>query len=344
MNNECRLLDRYELQQDLVEALEHTEHHRHLAEKVLNCHKKFRHKHCDGNHDWAKADNSCSVRICPHCAHRRAKELVARAQAFLAGKSGLRYLVLAERNSSNLAAGIASLFAAWTRLRRSVRWKHKVSGCLLALEVTYNRKTRTWHPHLNVLTEGEYFPFAELNQAWIKATCGNGRTSRINQVDEGTVNELLKYVLKVAEREEDASKESKFHLILEDPAAIDEFLASIYGARVVRTYGTFHGLGVEDEASPEKAEKCPDCGSTRIFDLGKVSHEQLSFDFEKQVFRVLRVQMDISRAWLKTVSFDGTELTRRAELASARSWIAVEARQRVRAYEQKLCQHYAVAA
>ena len=75
-------------------------------------------------------------------------------------------------------------------------------GSIAVLEVTYNKRNRTWHPHLKVLIEGEYFPFAELNLAWKNATEGKGRTTHIQQANEGTVKELLKYTLKVAERDE----------------------------------------------------------------------------------------------------------------------------------------------
>lgn len=284
INREFRLLDRYELQTELVTALDATEFHSHLAGKVFACHKKFRGKRCDGNHTWAKANNSCSVRMCPHCAHRRARIMAARVQKFIVGKTNLRYLVLAERNSSNLKDGVDSLWAAWMRLRRSVHWKRKVRGSIAVLEVTYNRDSRTWHPHLNVLMDGDYFPFEQVNLLWQAATAGNGRTSHISAADEGTVRELIKYTLKVAERKKEETGVSSLRLIVDRPEAIDEFLSALYGARLIRTYGTFFGLNITDEGNPE--EECPDCGSKTVVDLGPISNHQLYFDFEKECFRV----------------------------------------------------------
>ncbi len=325
LGKEFRLLDRYEMQRDLVEALERTEFHQHLAAKVENCHKKFRHKRCDQNHDWAKADNSCSVRICPHCSHRRSKILAARTQTFVVGKAGLRYVVLAERNSENLEAGLRSLWASWTRLRRSVRWKRKVRGSIVALEVTYNAKEKTWHPHLNVLMEGEYFPFEELNQAWDKATEGNGKTSFIRAADEGTVYELIKYVTKISD-------------LLDDAAVLDEFLSGVYGCRFIRTYGTFHGLKVEDENDPE--EECPDCGSKCVVDLGTLSVNQLSFDFEKEVFRVVRSAPKIRDALRYATAFCPWHFALDGIRDPQSVAIAVEARQRMRKYEQAVSKKF----
>jgi hypothetical protein len=278
LGKEFRLLDRYEMQGELVDALAQTERHTHLVPKVAACHKSFRHWRCESNHDWAEAENSCSVRVCPHCSHRRSKILAERTQEFIVGKSQLRYAVLAERNCKDLQEGIRSLWEGWTRLRRSVRWKRKVLGCIVALEVTYNRKNRTWHPHLNVLIEGEYFPFGELNHLWREATEQRGKTSFIRAADEGTVHELIKYVTKVSD-------------LLDEPSALDEFLVASDGRRLIRTYGSFRGLTLGDEESPEVGGRCPDCGpgkNVSVVQLGYVPSHQLSFDFEKGVFRVAR--------------------------------------------------------
>ena len=284
LSEECRLLDRYELQRELVKTLQQTEHHAHLAYRVAECHHSFHHRRCDQNHDWAEAENSCSVRVCPHDSRRRSLILAGRLEKFLVGQEGLRYAVFAERNTANLEAGIASLWEAWTRLRRSVRWKRYVKGCIVALEVTRNAEEGTWHPHLNVLMQGDYFPFEELNQAWVAATDGNGQTSFIRAADLGTVRELIKYVTKLAD-------------LLVNPKALDEFLTAVFRRRLVRSYGTFYGLKVDDEENP--GVECPDCGSTTTVRLGHVPSHQIRLD-AKGVLRVRRpahrVEFDLKRA------------------------------------------------
>lgn len=332
LSRELRLFDRYEMQGVLVEALEKTKHHRHLAEKVMLCHKKFRKRTCDQNHSWARAENSCCCRMCPHCSHRRAGVLGRRTQELVVDKTGLRYVVLAERNCKNLKAGIVSLYKAWNSLRRSVCWKGKVVGAIAVLEVTYNRKRRTWHPHLNVLIEGEYFPFAELNLAWRKATEGKGRTTHIQAANAGTVKELLKYTLKVAERDENGD----LYLILDEPAAIDEFLSAVYGVRLVRAYGTFHGVKVNDEDAPEE-EQCPDCGSKCIVDVGPVCQSQLSFDFTKEVWRVTSPPSERERA-LHLARYTPPPMYSTNPESIAR---AVEARQNRTRYERAVCNLFA---
>jgi len=272
LSDECRLLDRYELQKELVETLEQTKNHRHLVPRVAACHHTFRHWRCDQNHDWAEAEHSCSVRVCPHDSRRRSLILAGRMEKFLFGMTGLRYVVFAERNTLDLREGVRLLWESWTSLRRSVRWKKYVRGCIVAMEVTYNREEGTWHPHLNVLMEGEYFPFEELNQAWIAATEGRGQTSFIRAADVGTVRELIKYVTKISD-------------LMGKPEALDEFLSAVFRRRLVRTYGTFYGLPVDDEENPGIV--CPDCQSRTVVRLGYVPSYQISLD-EKGILRADR--------------------------------------------------------
>jgi hypothetical protein len=331
LSEESRLLDRYEAQGELAGALERTEFHRHLAEKVLGCHKKFRHFRCDNNHDWAKSTNSCSVRLCPHCSRDKAKTIGTKVQAFVVGKENLKYMVLAERNSKNLAEGIKSLYAAWDKLRRSVFWKRRVTGSMAVLEVTYSVKRKSWHPHLNVLFEGEYIPFKELNLKWQKVTENRGRTSWIQKANEGTVWELVKYTLKVAEYE-NTSEGRVLKLLFDDPKVLDEFLASVYGVRLIRTYGTFRSMGdVEGEE-----EKCPDCGSTCFVDLGWAAHHQLKFDFDKQIFRVVRSPGEIITALREGRAFDPSHLDFLIRKQREKIPLAVEARKEFAVYERRV--------
>jgi hypothetical protein len=336
LNKEFGLLDRYEVQAELVGALERTEFHRHLAEKVLGCHKKFRHKRCENNHDWARATNSCSVRLCPHCAHDKVNLVGKRVQAFVVGKENLKYMVLAERNSKNLAEGIKSLYQSWDKLRRSVFWKRRVTGAMAVLEVTYSAKRKSWHPHLNVLFEGDYIPFRELNIKWQKVSEGRGRTSWIQKANEGTVWELIKYTLKVAEYE-NTSEGRVLQLLFDEPGVLDEFLSSVYGVRLIRTYGSFRSMG--DVESEE--EKCPDCGSTCFVDLGWAAHNQLRFDFDKQVFRVVRSPGEIISALREGKHFDPSHLNFLIRKQQEQIPLAVEARKAFAVHEKRVRQTFA---
>jgi Replication protein len=193
-------------------------------------------------------------------------------EMFLLGKprNTLRYMVFSERTCSDLKKGMISLEKSFNRLRRSKKWRAKVKGCITAVEVTV-RPNGMWHPHLNVLAEGEYFPHEELVQMWIAATKGAGKMVYVHAADAGTVRELIKYVTKISD-------------LVGNPVALDEFLTAVYKCRLVRTYGSFYRLKLDEEESPRKP-KCPDCGSTAIIKLQLVIPQLVSMDL-KGVLRV----------------------------------------------------------
>ena len=72
-----------------------------------------------------------------------------------------------------------------------------------------------------------------------RATEGRGRTSFIRAADAGTVRELIKYVTKIAD-------------LVGDAPALDEFLTAVARKRLVRTYGTFYDVPVDDEENPAR--------------------------------------------------------------------------------------------
>lgn len=219
--------------------------------------------------------------------------MATRVENFLVGRDGLRYAVLAERSCEHLEEGKQSLWAAWTRLRRSVSWKRKVKGCIVVMEVTYNSDAKTFHPHLNVLMEGEYFPFEELNQAWVWATSGRGQTSFIRAADAGTVRELIKYVTKVID-------------LLGSPVVLNEFLLATQRARMVRTYGSFYGVTKEVEGEENQGTVCKVCESPCVVKLSTVPAWQVMLAFTpkgEEYFRVDRPPGETASRMFDLVQF-----------------------------------------
>lgn len=123
-------------------------------------------------------------------------------------------------------------------------------GAVVVFETTYNRDTKQFHPHLNVLMEGKFIPFEELNAAWVEASNERGKTSFIKKADAGTVRELIKYVAKAAELCDP-----------DEPEILDRFFDVVKGKRLVRTYGTFFRMKVEDQGG----RSCPDCGEDQVY-------------------------------------------------------------------------------
>lgn len=321
LSEELRLLNVYALQDDIIDTVKETEHHKHLVPKMARCHRSgFRLKKCDQGHRFVRPEESCGQRICAHCSRQRSQELITNTEAICVGKTNLRYIVFSERNCKDLVQGRKLLWKAFTRLRRSVRWDLRVDGCIVVEEITYNAEKDTYHPHLNVLYEGEYIPFEELRQMWWKATEGRGRTAHIQKADAGTIKELLKYITKIAD-------------FIGHSAALDKFLLAIKGARMVRTYGTFRAVVLPDDKTAQS--QCPDCppGSHPcIVDLGPVHAYQLTLDL-KGVFRIKPAWAGEKERWKEAMQFPPSMppvRKRRPMSALERRWNEVQQKVRQR--------------
>lgn len=184
----------------------------------------------------------------------------------IAGLREPKYLVLSMRNCSlkELRRGIDDLFFAFERLRHSKMWAN-VRGALAVLEVTFNEKEQTWHPHLNVIFDGPYISKAQLDEAWVRSTAGRGCITWIERADQRTVRELLKYITKLTE-------------FVHVPDAVEWFLRATRGKRFIRTYGSLYRLKLEEIDSQDQDEgqgACPDCGchDVRVFSTSLQRHD-----------------------------------------------------------------------
>src|ERR1035437_766443 len=327
LGKEFALLDRYALTDVLGETLKGTKH-RYRAESLLNCHRMFRGRICRNGHKWARATKSCGLRICPHCCRQRATEGAQKVEPFLRSRpdNSLRFMVLTDGNCADLDEGRPFIVAALERLRHTVAWKEKVKGCVVTFEATSNphcvcglrkrqheghdratncefrkaeKQTDPWHPHLNVLFEGDYFPHAQLCQMWEKATDGRAKGVHVSAVKNGFIDleaggtskaarELVKYITKASD-------------LVGDPVALEQFLDAVYNRRLFRTYGTFYGLESPEELE-KRAEVCPDCGTDEWVETDFLQPQLVGMDC-KGVLRDHREQRDVDRAVRKALCF-----------------------------------------
>lgn len=223
-----------------------------LADEVSQCHRWFQGHRCTEGHAWATPGFSCRLRLCPFEMRARSMAALHKFGDVLARLKEPRYLVLTVENCAleELRRGIDDLFAAFERLRHSHLWT-SVRGALAVLEVTFNESAVTWHPHLNIIFEGEYISKSELDAVWFRATRGRGRITWIQRADRRTVLELLKYVTKLLD-------------FVHKPEAVEWFLKGTYRKRFIRTYGSLYGLKLEEDTREGRGDDprltCPDCG------------------------------------------------------------------------------------
>lgn len=117
-----------------------------------------------------QAAEFCRDRLCPMCSWRKSlvmfsqiSDIMLRIDSTTDGLVPI-FLTLTMRNcvSSDLADRVTHLLKAWSRMTnksgRRKPWRIAV-GWFRALEITYNKKDGTWHPHIHaiLLVEPDYF-------------------------------------------------------------------------------------------------------------------------------------------------------------------------------------------
>lgn len=101
--------------------------------------------------------NFCKDRLCPMCNWRRSKKIFAQVSACMdhVERDGFRFifLTLTVKNCpfSELSETISALLNGWKSLYRKRDFQKRVCGSFRTLEITVNRKTCTFHPHLHVI-------------------------------------------------------------------------------------------------------------------------------------------------------------------------------------------------
>jgi plasmid rolling circle replication initiator protein Rep len=161
--------------------------------------------------------NFCRERLCPMCAWRRSLKVFHEVSRVMSKAQADRpelvplFLTLTLRNvsGSKLSETLDMVFDGWKRLGTAhTRFRHIVSGWFRALEVTYNVKSDTFHPHIHaiLLVDKDYFKrsskkyitTAQWVQMWRRALRLNyDPVCNIQRVKgREALNEVSKYTVK----------------------------------------------------------------------------------------------------------------------------------------------------
>jgi Replication protein len=162
------------------------------------------------------------------------------------------------RPAGELALAVASLWDAFSRLRHRSIWK-SVKGAIVSLEITYNGRDRSWHPHLHIVLESDYIPWSSIHAVWVEVSRGEGNAVYIQKCRPGWERELIKYITKVAD-------------LLKDKDAFREFLRVTQNKRFIRTYGTLYNARMEGEPKPD-VPVCSGCGAVMFLEAERVKVE-----------------------------------------------------------------------
>lgn len=180
-----------------------------------------------------RAANFCKGRLCPMCSWRRTlkifhqvSEVVDRLERDHADLVPL-FLTLTVRNCSggDLSHTLDIIFGGWNKLLKHQRIGRVVRGWFRGVEVTYNRSTDTYHPHIHALLivdrsyfrSRDYMETSEIVERW-RLACGldydpvchlqRVRAAKITEKYK-TVAELAKYTVKDTDITRIASNEKR---------------------------------------------------------------------------------------------------------------------------------------
>lgn len=229
------------------------------AEKVRACGKAYSFYVCHdcGSYCYLQ-EFHCDDRLCSLCARARVKKLLEAYGMALRDLKGARMVTVSMRSrpAGELKYAVKELWDAFTRLRHRAVWK-SVRGAIVSLEITWNAKHHSWHPHLHVLVDSQFIDWYRLRGAWSAVTLGEGSSVYIQRCRAGWERELIKYVTKVSS-------------LFKSPEALGEFLRFARGKRFIRTYGNLYNCAVNREETHE-TPVCRECGAALHLERSCVS-------------------------------------------------------------------------
>lgn len=253
------------------------------SNNIKHCGTNLIFKSCpNGDHKHLVGANFCRERFCPMCAYRRQKKFYHSTldiMNYIAALDIFHYtfLTLTVKNvkSYQLAAALQMLSKSWDKFMKRRKIKALVKGFIKAVEITYNKDTNEYHPHLHVVLvfdkeyyKSHYISHNSFMQTWkecIKATYDP--FVFVEKIEDTapaqSVTELVKYTCKWSD--------------IINSEVLQVFSAALRGKRCI-SYGGIckevkAKLKIEDIESntanlnDTELRACPECGSELVYEL-----------------------------------------------------------------------------
>jgi hypothetical protein len=179
----------------------------------------------------------CRDRLCPLCADRRGRQAAARTVDIVKRFNAPRFITLTlKHNQAPLAAELARLHESLKKLRAHKTWTKRVFGGVYGVEVTRSHKTASWHVHVHLIVDGEFFPHEVLKALWLSVT-GDSFIVDIAIVKDRT--KTARYISRYVSKPVDVDTW--------EPAEIREYALAMHGRRLLQTFGNAHNVKVDDD-------------------------------------------------------------------------------------------------
>ncbi len=122
---------------------------------------------------------TCGSRHCPKCG-RKYRSTIADRISNTIGRvrpNVWRFITLTLGHSDkSLSDQLDHLQNSFRRLRQTSLWQSTQLKGYGIMEVTFNHSSERWHPHLHILSRGNYLPQRSLTAQWLKCSGGSSIT------------------------------------------------------------------------------------------------------------------------------------------------------------------------
>lgn len=184
----------------------------------------------------------CKSRHCEPCMRAKGNKMAANLRSKLEDdtQDTHRFITLPIKHSTApLRDQINHLFASFKKLRNMKEWKNSQTGGAAILEVKWQKETKRWHPHLHIISAGNYLDKHDLSRMWHQATGDSYIVDiRALQNAKDVAHYLSKYVAK-----------GTSPTVWEDTDAAQEWLSASKGVRMCTTFGTWRGYALTKSQS-----------------------------------------------------------------------------------------------
>lgn len=175
------------------------------------------------------SSQTCRDRWCDPCSRTQARYIAEQIKKLLL-PSATRFCTLTLRHSATpLTDQLNFLYDSYRKLRQRTIWNQQTAS-LAICEIKYIPTTTRWHPHLHVLTVGNFIDAYDLSDQWHRVTHDSYVThiKRVTTIDQA-YHHLSSYMTKPFGAD-----------VYEYPNALDEAIISMRSRRSLISSGKWN--------------------------------------------------------------------------------------------------------
>lgn len=176
----------------------------------------------------------CNTRVCNICNRLRTAKLMSSYVNQMVNFDKIEFTTLTVPNckADDLERTIGEMYKNWTKIVDVFRKRGEPISGIRKLEITYNSREDTYHPHFHILSDIENGE--DLINEWLKRSPTSKRRGQDTRLgDQKSLNEIFKYTTKVLFKDKKSTKTFTVYA-----NAINTIIRTLYGKRCVQNFGS----------------------------------------------------------------------------------------------------------